>query len=304
MKISGFTMVRNATKYYFPIKESILSVLPIVDEFIVALGKGDKEDKTREVIEEIGSKKIKIFDRIWSEEDFVESRIFAKETNFALSQCSGDWCFYIQADEVVHEKDHGKIVKACEEHLSDKRIDGFLFDYYHFFGDYEHYLPFHGWYKHEIRIIRNNAGIYSYKDAQSFRKNNNEKLNVLRLGAHIYHYGWVRPPHLMQSKKKEHDSMHHGRKKIEEEYARKPEDFDFGALGRLPVFPGTHPAVMQEFMKKISWKDQLNYSKHARLNRPKMKHEKLKYRILSFLENTFNRGEDFFGYSNWNLIKK
>ena len=35
MKISGFTMVRNAGKYYFPIKESIQSVLPIVDEFIV-----------------------------------------------------------------------------------------------------------------------------------------------------------------------------------------------------------------------------------------------------------------------------
>ena len=31
MKISGFTMVRNAEKYYFPIKASIESILPIVE---------------------------------------------------------------------------------------------------------------------------------------------------------------------------------------------------------------------------------------------------------------------------------
>ena len=102
MKISGFTMVRNATKYYFPVRESIESILPIVDEFIVALGKGDSGDTTREAIESIGSPKIRIIDRVWREEDFAESRIFAIETNFALSQCTGDWCFYLQADEVIH----------------------------------------------------------------------------------------------------------------------------------------------------------------------------------------------------------
>jgi len=34
-------MVKNASKFYFPIKESIQSILPIVDEFIVALGDCD-----------------------------------------------------------------------------------------------------------------------------------------------------------------------------------------------------------------------------------------------------------------------
>ena len=105
MRISGFTMVRNATTYYFPIKESILSVLPIVDEFIVALGKGNQNDKTREEIESIDSDKIKIIDRVWSEKEFVDGRIFAQETSFALQQCTGDWCIYLQADEVIHEKD-------------------------------------------------------------------------------------------------------------------------------------------------------------------------------------------------------
>jgi hypothetical protein len=303
MKISAFTMVRNATRYYFPIKESILSILPIVDEFVVALGEGDPGDKTREEIESIPSDKIRIIDRIWHEEDFVESRIFAKETNFALSQCQGDWCFYLQADEVVHENDLPTIQQACHDHLENKEVDGLLFKYFHFYGDYEHHLPFHGWYKNEIRIVRNNAGVYSFRDAQSFRKNDNQKLNVAPIDAHIYHYGWVRPPHLMQSKKKEHDSIHHGKEKISKAYESKPEDFDYGALGKVPLFKGEHPAVMDGFRQKLYWKDQLNYAKKAKPNREKMKHEKLKYKLLSFLENNFNGGRSIFGYSNWNILK-
>ena len=303
MTISGFTMVRNAGKYYFPIKESIQSILPIVDEFIVALGDCDSSDNTREQIESIGSNKIKIIDRVWSEEDFKESRILAKETNFALSQCSGDWCFYIQADEVVHEKDLDTISNACRNNLEKESVDGLLFKYYHFFGDYEHFLPFHGWYKNEIRIIRNRKNIQSIKDAQSFRCNGDSKLNVKEIDAHIYHYGWVRPPELMQSKKKEHDSIHHGKEKVKKAYKLRPSDFDYGPIGKLPIFKETHPMVMDSFRSKLSWKEKLNYSKNGTPDRTKMKHEKMKYKIISFFENTFNGGRDIVGYSNWNKIK-
>ena len=303
MKISGFTMVRNATRFYFPVKESILSALPVVDEFIVALGDCETGDKTREEIESIGSDKIKIYDRVWSEEDFVKSRIFAKETNFALSKCTGDWCFYLQADEVIHEKDYDKIKNACTKYLDKKEVDGFLFDYYHFWGDYDHYLPFHGWYKNEIRIIRNNAGIYSRNDAQSFLKNDGEKLNVIPIGANIYHYGWVRPPQMMQSKKKEHDSIHHGKEKISKEYKLLPGEFDYGTLGRIPVFKGTHPKVMEKRISEFFWKDKLNYSKKGKVSRKKFKHEKAKYEILTFIEKYFNGGKEIFGYSNWNKLK-
>lgn len=295
-------MVRNAEKYYFPVKESILSILPIVDEFIVALGDNDPNDHTRHAIESIHSDKIRILDRKWSEEDFIESKIFAVETNFALAQCTGDWCFYLQADEVVHEDDLDKIVEDCQYYLNRKEVDGLLFHYYHFWGDYEHYLPFHGWYKNEIRIVRNKAGISSYKDAQSFRKNNFRKLNVAETDAHIYHYGWVRPPERMQSKKKEHDSIHHGMQQTEFAYRLQPGEFDYGPMNRIPQFKGNHPAVMMEFIQKLDWKHKLNYNKSSRPARPSMKHEKLKYRLLTFLENKLNRGKEFFGYANWNLI--
>lgn len=170
MKVSGFTMVRNADRLYFPMKESIQSVLPLVDEFVIALGEGDDGDDTLAIINEINSEKIIVYPRIWSEESFKESRIFAEETNFALSKCKGEWCIYIQADEVIHEDDYNKIQVGMEKHRNNPEIDGLLFNYLHFWGDYNHFLPFHGWYKHEIRIIKNNRGIYSYKDAQSFRK--------------------------------------------------------------------------------------------------------------------------------------
>ncbi len=299
MKISGFTMVKNADKYYFPVKESIESILPIVDEFVIALGDNDPGDKTRELIESIETDKIKIIDRVWSKADFVNGNILAKETSFALSQCTGDWCLYLQADEVIHEKDHETIVKQCRENLKRPEVDGLLFDYNHFFGDYDHRLSSHGWYKNEIRVVRNNANIYSYKDAQSFRKNDNEKLNVVRIGAEIYHYGWVRPPELMETKKIKMDTFYHGDKNKK---AREL-GYDYGPLGRIPIYKGSHPKVMGEMIDKLAWKDRLNYSKRANLDRPKMKHEKLKYRIISALENALNGGQEFWGYSNWNLIK-
>jgi len=294
-------MVRNADKYYFPIKASIESILPIVDEFVVALGDNDEGDRTREIIESIESDKIKIIDRVWSETDFVDGKIYANETTFALSQCKGDWCFYLQADEVVHEKDHDTIVKYCQNYLDDKKVDGFLFQYHHFFGDYEHYLPVHGWYKNEIRIVRNNAGVYSIKDAQSFRKNNNQKLRVVEFTPYIYHYGWVRPLELMQSKKKAMDAMYHGTEQIESAYKLKPNEFNYGALGNIPTYNGSHPAVMKDFISKLNWQHKLNYSKSANLNRPKMKHEQLKYRLLTKIENLLNGGKDIFGYSNWEM---
>jgi len=302
MKISGFTMVRNADTYYFPIKESIESILPIVDEFIVALGNNDPNDKTRALINAINSDKVVILDRIWDEKEFLDGKIFATETNYALSQCTGDWCFYLQADEIVHEDDLSQIVNFCKTYLSDLNVDGFLFNYHHFWGDYDHYLPTHSWYKNEIRIIRNNKSIYSYKDAQSFRKNEDEKLNVLSIKPYIYHYGWVRPPHVMQSKRKEQESMHHGIDKIQSEYELKTNEFDYGYLGAIPVFTKNHPLVMKELIAKLFWKSKLNYTQKRKLNRPKMKHEKLKYKVLTFIENRFNGGKSIFGYSNWKKI--
>lgn len=302
MTISGFTMVRNAGKYYFPIKASIESALPLVDEFIVALGDGDEGDETLAQILSINSPKIKIFHRKWDEQLFKDGAVFRAETTFALQQCKGDWCLYLQADEVLHEKDFATIKSSCEKYLGDTKVEGMLFNYLHFFGDYEHVVRSHGWCSEEIRIVRNGLGIESYKDAISFRRKE-EKLKVVEIAATIYHYGWVRPPALMVQKRKEQDSMHHGKEATELAFVKKEKVFDYGPLGRLEIFRNSHPEAMKSWMAKHNWKEDLNYgNSYASLNRPRLKHEQIRYRIQSFFENKFMRGKHLFGFENWERL--
>jgi glycosyltransferase involved in cell wall biosynthesis len=112
MKVSGFTIVRNALKYDYPIVEAISSILPICDEVIVAVGKSD--DDTLNLIRSIDSSKIKIVETVWNDALREGGRVLADETNKALAACAkdSDWCFYIQGDEVIHEADHPAILDA------------------------------------------------------------------------------------------------------------------------------------------------------------------------------------------------
>lgn len=300
MKISGFTMVRNATRFYYPVKESILSILPVVDEFVVALGKGDSDDRTDEEIMSINSPKIRIIKRVWDEKLFLNSEIFRHETNAALKECTGDWCFYLQADEVVHEDDIDYIYNVCRKYNDDKRAEAFLFRYLHFWADYGHYLPFHGWYRNEIRIVRNGIGVESVKDAQSFRVNN-RKLNVVSVPARIFHYGWVRPPQQMTSKKKEHDNIHRGKNDAGQLEAG-IDYFDYGDLSDIPLYKGSHPQVMKYRIAALDWQGMLRYDKQ-RPARPLFKHEKPRYRLVSCFENNVLGGKQLWGYNNWNIIK-
>lgn len=313
MKISGFSFVRNGVKLYYPVVESIRSILPICDEFIVAVGEGDPDDTTREEIAAIDSPKVKIIDTEWDELYWKGGAINALQTDIALNECSGDWCFYLQADEVVHEKYLPVIRNRCEELFSDTEVEGLLFGYTHFWGDYNHHQISHGWYPNEIRIVRNLPEIHSWESAQSFRyfyeyehpqqEANTRKLKVANVAAEIYHYGWVRPPHLMQRKNKALDSVHWGRERAESHYEKAAQSFDYGPLGNIPEFTGTHPEVMQERISEFDWGDRLNYGKSRQNSAPKHKHEKLKYRILTAIERILGLEEPLFGFKNYILLK-
>lgn len=316
MKISGFTMGKNVSKLYYPIRESIESILPIVDEFVIALGDSDEDDNTEEIIKQINSPKIKIVHTVWDIKLFPNGTENARQTNIAKDVCTGDWLLHLQADEVIHEKYLGKIKNACEKYLEDEGVEGFLFQYKHFYGDYKHYIDFHGWYPKEIRLVRNKPDIYSFRSAQSFKripdfdgkdfrqKNGTFPLNVIELDAYIYHYGWVRPPEYMQKKTKSLDTIHHGKEKIEEEYKSKKLYFDYGNLSKLPVFKETHPKVMENKIKDFNWADKLNFEKNYKPIRAKMKHEKFKSKLLTFISKKIFGGKQLFGYTNWNIIGK
>ncbi|MBL0310451.1 MAG: hypothetical protein IPP77_12480 [Bacteroidetes bacterium] len=314
MTISGFTMVKNAAKLYYPIKAVIQSVLPIVDEFVVALGDGDPDDTTLQEINSIGSSKIKIIHTKWDIQSFPNGMENAHQTDIAMKSCTGDWLFYLQADEVVHEKYLDTIYKRCSDLKDDERVEGLLFNYLHFWGDYQHYAVAHGWYPYEIRIVRNKPDIHSFESAQSFRriptfdgksyrqKNGAYKLNVAPVDAYIYHYGWVRPPHLMQAKSKSLETIHKGSEWVENKYGKKSKVFDYGPLGRLPVFKGTHPEVMKSFIEQFDWAGQLNYKEFPLPKRSLFKHERLKYRCLNIFEQNLMGGKQIFSYQNWNLM--
>lgn len=309
MKISGFSFVRNGLKLYYPVVESIKSILPICDEFIIAVGKSDEDDGTREAIAAIDNPKVKILDTIWEEQYFKKGVINAMQTDIAQQACSGDWLFYLQADEVVHEKYLPAIHQRCSELLDDRRVEGLLFRYKHFWGDYDHYHGGHGWYPYEIRIIRNLPTIHSWQSAQSFRHFNpydnprqeygTRKLAVTEVDAEIYHYGWVRPPALMQNKRRALDSVHWGKMKAEDHYQKAPEYFDYGPLDRLQVFRDSHPAVMKEMISRMNWQDKLQYNGKPDHGREPHKHERFKYRFISFIEQYILGGRQLGGFRNY-----
>jgi hypothetical protein len=316
MKISGFTIAKNTSKLYYPIKQSILSILPIVDEFVVALGDCDLDDKTESEILSINSEKIKIVRTIWDSEKYSSGTEAARQTDIAKSHCTGDWLFYIQADEVIHEKDLPAIQKACSDYLNNSEIEGFIFHYLHFWGNYNHHQIAHGWYKNEIRIIRNLPEIHSWRDAQSFRKipnfdginyrqtENTFKLRVKKIPANVFHYGWVRPPRLMQSKNKIFNALYIGKKKVTQIYEKKPLTYDYGPLGRARIFEGTHPKVMEEWILKFDWSEDLNYTKKdMNQNREKHKHDRIRNKILTFFEQNFLNGEEIGGFKNYIELK-
>ncbi len=250
MKVSGFTIIRNAIKYDFPVVEAISSALPLCDEFVVAVG--DCEDGTLELIQSINSPKIKIVRTVWEEEKYRSKNleILAVETNKAFKEISkdSDWAFYIQSDEALHEKYLDNTYKAMQQWKDNEKVDGLLFNYKHFYGSYDYIGASPRWYRKEIRIIRNREDIFSYKDAQGFRKLPNEKLNVKQIDATMYHYGYVRDPKKLAEKMNFNQAMH------SDDPNKMMPFFNYDEVDALSKFEGTHPKVMQERIDKMGWK--------------------------------------------------
>jgi len=288
MKIAGFTFIRNAVLYDYPIVEAILSVLPLCDEFVVAVGKS--EDDTIELIRNINSSKIKIIETVWDDTLREGGRVLAIETDKAYQAISDDvdWAFYIQGDEVIHEKYLPNIEKAMLQWNDDKSIDGLLFDYLHFYGSYDYVGLSPKWYAHEIRIVRKNKYIYSYRDAQGFRKNKNEKLLVKKIDAYVYHYGWVKPPSKQQLKQQTFNKLWHDDAWLDKNVS-KGDSFDYSGIDALSRFEGSHPKVMQNRIDKKNWQFDFDLSKNSL---------SIKYKAKLFLKKFL--GIDF-SYKNYRL---
>ncbi|MBO0936141.1 glycosyltransferase family 2 protein [Fibrella sp. HMF5335] len=268
MRISGFSYIRNGFTYQYPFLAAIQSVLPLCDEFCVAVG--DSNDETREALVALNDPRIRIIDTIWDETMRGNGKIFAQQANIALDACTGDWLFHIQADEVMHERDL-PIIRAAMEAVDDRPdIDGLLFDFLNFHGSYDYLNNTRKQHKKEIRVFRNGINAYAYRDSQGFRKytsfaayeqgETGTKLRVKYVPVPVHHYSFVRPAEQM-FQKWAYFRTFYGRQMDEpalHTLSAAPADvmvspmatkqFDYYNIFRIKRFEGTHPAVMQPYI--------------------------------------------------------
>jgi hypothetical protein len=256
MKVSGFTIARGAVHFGYQLEESIRSLLPIVDEYIV--GVGDMDDGTLELVEGIKDPKLKIFHSTWDMSQREDGLVLSVETNKALDRCTGDWAVYLQADEVLHEDDLPKLRAAMEEHLHDSS-EALEFNYLHFYGSF-HTVQDHRrkWYRHAERAVKTGIGIRSQGDAFGFRRvvdGKERSCKRANCGVRVFHYGWSRPPEVMMEKQMNLDRMYHDEAWIAETYAKenaKVREF-YRDRGHLKLFTGSHPATMQARVAAQDW---------------------------------------------------
>ncbi len=249
MKISGFTFIRNGNALGYPFVPSIRSLLPLCDEVIVNVPRST--DGTLETVKAIGDLKIRIIESEWDDTQRTAGLTLSHHTNLALEQCTGDWCVYIQGDEVLHEDSIPAMRAAMERELNNPTVQGLLVDYTHFYGSFWTEVYSFGWYYKEIRVIRGNSNIRSRGDAQSFRARDGEKLRVKISGGHYFHYGYALEPEVARMKLTNLASFYNDTEGIKRNAERPLRFYDDDQ--KVKKFTGTHPATMREMVAKASW---------------------------------------------------
>ncbi len=290
MKVSGFSFIRNGQKFGYPFVESIKSILPICDDFYIAVGNSD--DNTLDIVKQIDKEKIKIIETVWDDSLRAGGKVLAEETNKAFNAIpeDTDWAFYLQGDEVVHEQYHDNIKAAMQKWKDHDNVDGLLFKYKHFYGSYDYVGDSEKWYPREIRVIKNNKKIYSYRDAQGFRKDDNQKLNVKPIDAYIYHYGWVKNPDVQKAKIENFEKLYRSDQELKKLKVQRADQFDYSEIDTLAMFEGTHPKVMQELINKKNWTFDYDLSHNKLTLKSKFK------RLVKFLTGIE------IGYKNYRIV--
>jgi hypothetical protein len=299
MRITGFTYVRNGLMMGYPFLESIQSVLDIVDEFVVVLG--DSTDGSDEAIGNLGSSKIRIVHSVWDMNLKTGGKLFAQQSNLGLAEMNGDWVIHIQADEVLHENDLPKLLDYINKYDQDHRVEGLLFPFLNFRGDYNHIHTGRKAHRFEIRAFRNNKLIRAYKDSQGFRKYSSEeayqagekgkKLCVVKIDVPVFHYNFVRSPQQMKEKTIFFQKFFHDGPELEKKI-KELADFDYNQVDKLEQYNGTHPRWMKSIIQQKDWDFVYDPTKAK----------------VSFRHKILNKIEDITGYrigeyKNYRLIK-
>ncbi len=273
MKVSAFTFIKNGQILGYPFLQSIQSVLPIVDEYIINVGKS--EDNTLELIRTISSPKIRILESTWNDTMKDRGYVYGQQKMIAHYNCTGDWVFYVEGDEVYNENDLEKILQSMRTYLKDPRVEALVFDYYHFYGNANSFLNSPGWYRSEARIIKNSVRSYSPDGLFWLVLDSNKKgryPKAKHTGVYCYHYGWVRSEEQMNLKSK----------KVKQYWGEDHKKIDYTQIDQniIQEFQGSHPQIIQEWLPNKSglYKADPNYI---------LTNKEKKHRIMIKLENFF-----------------
>ena len=271
MKVSAFTFIKNGQILGYPFVESIQSILTIVDEFVINVG--ESEDDTLLVIQSIHSSKIRIIKSKWSDTMQERGFVYGQQKMIAQYNCTGDWAFYIEGDEVYHENDLEQIRESMIIHLDDPNVEALAFDFYHFYGNANSYLDSPGWYRSEVRIIKNSVRSYAPDGLFWLVLNSNKQGRYPRAkhtGVCCYHYGWLRSQEQMNLKIE----------KVQKYWAKDPVKVDYSQMDQsiIKEFQGSHPEIITEWLPKESglYKVDPNYkpTKKQKKHRMMIKFEK------------------------------
>lgn len=277
MKVSGFTFLRNGVMLGYPFEQSIRSILPIVDEFIVALG--PCEDDTPARLRRINDPRLRIIETTWNErmraDRGVKGFVYGQQKSIALFNCTGDWAFYLEGDEVVHEDDLPVIRRAMETYLEDDEVECLIFDYIHFYGTPYTVARSPAWYRTAPRILRNNIPAWAPKGLffivlEDHKRGRYPK--AAHSGARIFHYGWARGQDRIQANKDQ----------IERYWGKTSQRLDLREIDPqiLHPFTGTHPAVLRDWLP--TEREEFHANPQHVLTRRERKH-----RIMMKLEKWF-----------------
>ena len=245
MKVSAFTFIKNGEILGYPFIQSIQSILPIVDEFIINVG--ESEDDTLELVKSIRNSKIRIIESKWNEAMRDRGYVYGQQKMIAQYNCKGDWAFYIEGDEIYHEKDLFKIKKSMEMHLNDPNVEALVFDFYHFYGNANSILDSPGWYRSEARIIKNSVRSYAPDGLFWLILDSNKKgkyPKAKKIGVNCYHYGWVRTEKEMNLKSQS----------VQKYWGKEPMNVDYSQIDQsiIKSYYGTHPKIVLDWLPKES----------------------------------------------------